>query len=143
MLHLFTSSFYSLFYISGFELTYSNIISFLKEENFSSANAEDLGVHLNIPWSTMKTLKSNNVGNANSFLYDVIGTWLDLTEPSVEEFAKALAKCGYKKMAGKIQGKHSIKPGVYLKYIILNRPLGLNSPYEVLVDPKSLLYMIY
>ncbi len=40
----------------------------------------------------MKILKSNNVGNADSFLFDVIGKWLDLTEPSLEEFAKALAK---------------------------------------------------
>ncbi len=128
MLHLFTSSFYSLFYISGFELTYSNIISFLTEEGFAAADADALGVHLKIPRPTMKTLKSNNVGNADSFLFGVIGKWLDRTEPSLEEFAKALVKCGYKKMAGKIQGEHSIRPGVYLKYI-LNRPLGLNSPY--------------
>ncbi len=85
------------------------------EEGFSAAHANTLGVHLNIPWSVMETLKSNNVGNADSFLFDVIGKWLDRTEPSLEEFAKALAKCGYKKMAGKIQGKHSIRPGVYLK----------------------------
>ncbi len=50
-------------------------------------------------------VKSNNVGNANSLLNDVIGKWLDLTEPSMEEFAKALDKCGYKKMARKVQGK--------------------------------------
>ena len=77
----------------------------MKVEGFSSADARTLGVHLNIPQPTMSTLKINNVGNADGLFYDVIGSWLDFTEPTSEELAKALVKSDYKRIADGIRGK--------------------------------------
>ena len=87
------------------ELTYSGIISFLKEERFSSADAQLLGVHLNIPQPTMNTLTKNNVGNADGLLYDVIDSWLNFTDPTAEELAKALDNSDCKRIADRIRGK--------------------------------------
>ncbi len=86
------------------EPTFSNILSFLKEEGFSSADSETLGGYLEIPRPTINTLKKDNQGNSDGLLYDVIGKWMQGTEPSWEELAKALDKSEYKKMARKIQG---------------------------------------
>ncbi len=87
------------------ELTYSGIISFLEEENFSAADTEYLGVHLNIPRSTMKTLKKDNVGDTKAFFYAVIGNWLNNTEPTSAKLAEALDKCGYSRISEKIRSK--------------------------------------
>ncbi len=89
----------------GLELTYSGIIRFLEKENFTAANAEYLGVHLNIPRSTMETLKRDYVGNTKAFFYAVIGSWLDLTKATSEKLAEALDKCGYSRISEKIRSK--------------------------------------
>ncbi len=80
----------------GIQLTVSGIASYLRDIGFSAADAEDLGVHLDIPWSTMKTLKKTNAGNPKSLLYDVIGTWLDHTEPTSDKLVTAVHNSGYK-----------------------------------------------
>ena len=77
----------------------------MKEEGFSAADAETLGGHLNVPRSDIRTLKKNNVGNAMSLFYDIIDTWLQLTEPSLEELAKALERSDYKNIARRIRGE--------------------------------------
>ncbi len=91
----------------GFELSFNGIISFLTEEQFSAADSESLGVHLNIPMHEIRTMKANNVGNAKGFLYAIIDNWFRLTEPSVEVLANALDKTGYKNIAKRMKGNFS------------------------------------
>ena len=74
------------------------------EKGFSAADAEPLGLYLNIPWPIMNTLKKDNVGNARGLFYAVIGSWLDLTEPTSEELAKALDRSGHQRIADIIRG---------------------------------------
>ncbi len=85
----------------GSEPSHSNILSFLKDEGFSAAHAKILGTHLNLPRATIRTLKKNNADDANGLLYDIIDSWLDQTEPSWEELARALDKCDYHRIARK------------------------------------------
>ncbi len=92
----------------GPEPNHSNILSFLKDEGFSGAHAKILGAHLNLPRATIKTLKRNNADDANGLLYDIIDSWLDQTEPSWEELARALYKCDYKRIAGKCEFKYML-----------------------------------
>ncbi len=87
------------------ELTHSGIIRFLENEGFSSADTQDLGVHLNIPWPKMKTLEKDNVRNSKAMFYKVIGIWLNLMKPTSEKLAKALAECGYPRIAKKIRSE--------------------------------------
>ncbi len=54
-----------------------NVTSFLKEEGFSEADAETLGIHLKVPRPEIRTMKKNNVGD------DIIDAWLQQTEPSL------------------------------------------------------------
>ena len=82
-----------------------SIISFLKYEGFSEADAETLGVHLKVPRPEIRTMKNNNVGNARGLYYDIIYAWLQLTEPSLELLAVALDKSDYKNIAGRIRGE--------------------------------------
>ncbi len=60
-----------------------NVTSFLKEEGFSEAGAETLGIHLKVPRPEIRTMKNNNVGNARGLYYDIIAAWLQQTEPSL------------------------------------------------------------
>ena len=57
---------------------------------FSVANAEALGVYLNIPMHVIKALKKDNVGDATALLFNVIKFWLFLAEPISSKLAKAL-----------------------------------------------------
>ena len=43
----------------------------------------------------------NNAGDADGLLYDVMDSWLQLTEPSWEKLAEALDKSDYKLIARK------------------------------------------
>ncbi len=95
---------YVLFYLD-LDLTFESITSFLKDEGFSEADAETLGVHLKVPWPEIRTMKKNNVGNARGLYYDIIYAWLQLTKPSLESLAEALDKSGYKNIATKIRGE--------------------------------------
>ncbi len=85
----------------GAEPNLFNILSFLKEEGFSAAYAEILGTHLNLPRARIKILKSDNAGDANDLLYDIINSWLNQTEPSWEKLARALDRCDYRRIARK------------------------------------------
>ncbi len=82
---------------------FQHILSFLKEEGFSAAHAKFLGTHLNLPRATIKTMKKNNADDANGLLFDIIDNWLDQTEPSWEELARALDKCDYRRIARKCE----------------------------------------
>ncbi len=77
----------------------------MEKEDFSAANAEYLGVHLNISRSTMETLKKNHVGDIKALSYAVIGSWLDITDPTSAKLAEALDNCGLKRIAEKIRSK--------------------------------------
>ena len=87
------------------ELTHAGIIRFLEKENFSAAKAENLGVYLNIPRSTMETLKRDHVGNTKAFFYAVIASWLNLTTATSEELAEALDGCGCPRISEIIRSK--------------------------------------
>ncbi len=89
----------------GLKLNHSGIIAFLNKEGFSSADTEALAAHLGISRPKIKTLKVHNVGNARGFLNQVIGTWLDLVEPTEELLADALDRSGYAKIARKLRGE--------------------------------------
>ncbi len=54
-----------------------------------------LGTHLNLPRARIKTLKNNNADVADGLLYDIVDSWLDQTEPTWEELARALDKSEY------------------------------------------------
>ncbi len=77
----------------------------MENEGFSAADTEDLGVHLNIPRPTMKTLEKDNVRSSKAMFYKVIDIWLNLEEPTSEKLAKALAGCDYLRIAEKITSK--------------------------------------
>ena len=53
----------------------------------------------------MKNLKKDHGDKAKGLFYAVIGNWLDLTEPTSEELAKALDKSGFKRIAAITRGK--------------------------------------
>ncbi len=105
----------------GPELSLSNILSFLKDGGFSAAHAKILGTHLNLPRARIKTLKKNNADDADGLLYDIIDSWLDQTEPSWEELARALDKSEYKRLAR--EGEFYISIGVdqYKEIIIIHQ----------------------
>ncbi len=67
----------------------------MKDNGFSEADAETLSVYLKVPRPEIKTMKRNNVGNAQGFYYDIIAAWLQQPEPSLEKLAEALDKSGY------------------------------------------------
>ncbi len=77
----------------------------MKAEGFSASDAEALGVHLQVPRSDIKTMKTDNVGNARGLLYNIIDAWLQQREPTLEELAEALERTDYKKIAKKIRGE--------------------------------------
>ncbi len=81
----------------------------MKDEGFSEADAETLGVHLKVPRPEIRTMKKNNVGNARGLYYDIIDAWLQLTKPSLELLAEALDKSDYKKIATKMRGELEIE----------------------------------
>ncbi len=91
-----------------FDLTFAGVISFLKAEKFSAADAETLGVHLQVPRSDIRTMKKNNVNNAVGLYYDIIEAWFQLKEPSLEELAEALERTDYKNISGRIRGEIEI-----------------------------------
>ena len=91
--------------LTGLELTQAGIVHFLNNHGFSAADAEDLGLYLNIPRGIMRTLKKDNVGNSNALFHDVIGSWLDITDPTSAKLAEALDNCGLKIIAKKIRSK--------------------------------------
>ncbi len=98
---------YVLFYLD-LDLTFESIPSFLKDNGFSEADAETLGVHLKVPWPEIKTMKRNNVGNAQGFYYNIIAAWLQQPEPSLEKLAEALDHSGYRRIAIEIRGEIEI-----------------------------------
>ena len=91
-----------------FDLTFTGVTSFLKAEKFSAADAETLGVHLQVPRSDIRTMKKNNVNNAVGLYYDIIEAWFQQREPSLEELAEALERTDYKNIAWKIRGEIEI-----------------------------------
>ncbi len=95
----------------GTELNLSNILSFLKARGFSAAHARSLGIHLLVPIATIKTLKKDNVDDAEGLLIDIIVSWLNQTEPSWEELAGALYKCNYQRIARECEFKLSVYGG--------------------------------
>ncbi len=88
----------------GSELAHSNVVSFLKEEGFSEMDAETLGVHLEIPKSTIQNLKSDHLHDEMGLLHAIIDNWLECTEPSLDKLSEALIKSNYEKIAEKILG---------------------------------------
>ncbi len=52
----------------------------------------------------MRTLKKDNV-NSNDLFLNVIGSWLDIIEPTSAKLANALDNCGLKRIAEKIGSK--------------------------------------
>ena len=85
----------------------------MKDGGFSAAHAS---AHLNLPPATINTLMSNNTGNADGLLSDIIDSWQRQPEPSWEELARALDKCDYKRITRKCE----------FKYIIIASLCGFN-----------------
>ena len=98
----------------GPELNLSNILSFLKAGGFSAAKARSLGVH---PIATIKTLKKDNVDDAEGLLIDIIDSWLNQTEPSWGKLAGALDKCDYKRIARECEFVYSYFSGGFNEVI--------------------------
>ncbi len=101
----------------GPELNLSNILSFLKAGGFSAASARSLGIYLLVPIATIKTLKKNNVDDAEGMLIDIIDSWLNQTEPSWEKLARALDKCDYKRIARECEFVYSYFSGGFNEVI--------------------------
>ena len=77
----------------------SNLLTFLKENEFSSKEAEELGIHMNISKSIIDKICSDNNGDSDKKLAGIINYWQRNKDVSWINLSKALEKCGYKNLA--------------------------------------------
>ncbi len=128
----------------GPELNLSNILSFLKDGGFSSAAARSLGIHLLLPMATIKTLKKNNVDDADGLLMDIIDSWLNQTEPSWGKLARALDKCDYQRIARECEFVYSYFSGGILVVDLMRLFIICSGPFSKVeaLPPSSRLQKI-
>ena len=92
--------------ILGSDLTLLNIKIFLKEEDFPTGKADELGIYLGIKPGRISTFKKASGGDRDRLLSIVITEWLNNDkEKSWRKLAKALRHCDYPLMADKILKK--------------------------------------
>ena len=97
------------FAYAGTELTLKNIINVLKQKEFSSADAENLGLQLDeVSQQVIKTIKKDRGGiggSSEGILTDIIDHWLNNdVKKSWNKLAEALINCGYKVIGNAILG---------------------------------------
>ena len=77
----------------------SNLVDFLKRNEVSSDEANQLGLHLEISKSIIDKICSDNKGDSDNTFTEIIHYWRNNEDVSWINLSEALEKCGHKNLA--------------------------------------------
>ena len=82
-----------------------NVFNFLKQNKVSSKDAKKLGIQLDIPKSIIDKICSDNNGDSDNTLTEIIEYWQNNKDVSWINLSKALEKCDHVNLARFIRKK--------------------------------------